>query len=57
MVVQPAERFGLPNAHGILVETTDTGQEWRAWRRLPNGWVLGIGGREASRFRAIAMTS
>ncbi|MCD2441412.1 hypothetical protein LQ757_03870 [Agromyces sp. SYSU K20354] len=49
MVIQPASRWGLPDAHGIVVEVTDDHQNWRAWRRLPSGWVLGVGGRDGSR--------
>lgn len=44
LVLQPADRFGLPHAHGVRVETTADGQAWRAWRRMPSGWHLGIGG-------------
>lgn len=43
MVISPASRWGLPNEHGIVVETTSDKKKWRAWRRLPSGWVLGIG--------------
>lgn len=46
MVLQPADKWGLPNDHGIAVETTPDGQKWRAWRRMPSGWHLGIGGRD-----------
>lgn len=46
MVLQPVDRYDLPTEHGIVVETTSDGQKWRAWRRLPNGWHLGIGGRD-----------
>lgn len=42
-VISPVEKWGLPNQHGIVVETTDDKKKWRAWRRLPSGWVLGIG--------------
>ncbi|KRE30442.1 hypothetical protein [Agromyces sp. Soil535] len=48
-VIQPAFRYGLPDSHGILVEVTADHQKWRAWRRLPSGWVLGVGGRDGSR--------
>jgi hypothetical protein len=49
MVLQPLARYGLSDSHGIRVEVTDDMQAWRAWRRLPSGWVLGIGGRSGSR--------
>lgn len=49
MVIQPASRYELPDSHGILVEATADHQKWRAWRRLPSGWVLGIGGKDGSR--------
>lgn len=45
LVLQPVDRYGLPPEHGVSVETTEDGQKWRAWRRLPSGWHLGIGGR------------
>lgn len=48
-VIQPVDRFALPNTHGVVVETTPDGQAWRAWRRLPSGWVLGIGGKDGTR--------
>lgn len=48
-VILPASRYGLPDSHGILVEVTADHQRWRAWRRLPNGWVLGVGGKDGSR--------
>lgn len=43
MVVSPVSKWGLPAQHGIVVETTRDKKKWRAWRRLPSGWVLGIG--------------
>ncbi|MCK2037097.1 hypothetical protein KZC51_13245 [Microbacterium sp. SSW1-49] len=43
MVISPASKWGLPDQHGIVVETTRDKKKWRAWRRLPSGWVLGIG--------------
>ena len=43
MVVRPASKWDLPLRHGIVVQTTTTQEKWRAWRRLPSGWVLGIG--------------
>lgn len=43
MVVSPASKWGLPDQHGIVVETTGDKKKWRAWRRTPSGWVLGIG--------------
>jgi hypothetical protein len=39
-----ATRYGLPTNHGITVQTSADGQKWRAWRLLPSGWVLGMGG-------------
>jgi hypothetical protein len=45
-VLRPVDRYDLPTDHGITVETTDDGQRWRAWRRMPSGWHLGIGGRD-----------
>lgn len=44
MVVSPVSKWGLPDQHGIVVQTTNDKKKWRAWRRLPSGWVLGIGG-------------
>ncbi|WP_025272271.1 hypothetical protein [Haloglycomyces albus] len=43
MVVNPVSKWGLPTRHGIVVQTTSDKKKWRAWRRLPSGWVLGIG--------------
>lgn len=43
MVVSPASKWDLPLQHGIIVQTTKDQEKWRAWRRLPSGWVLGIG--------------
>ena len=43
MVVSPVSKWDLPAQHGIVVETTNDNKKWRAWRRLPSGWVLGIG--------------
>lgn len=34
----------LPAPHGVSVETSRDQKRWRAWRRLPSGFVLGIGG-------------
>lgn len=48
IVLQPVDRYSLPFGHGITVETTDDGQAWRAWRRMPSGWHLGIGGRDGN---------
>jgi hypothetical protein len=39
-----ADRHGLPEDHGFVTETTKDHQKWRTWRRLPSGWILGIGG-------------
>lgn len=36
--------YSLPEPHGIVVETAMDQKKWRAWRRTPSGWVLGIGG-------------
>lgn len=46
LVLQPVDRYGLAPEHGVHVETTPDGQKWRAWRRMPSGWHLGIGGRD-----------
>lgn len=46
LVLQPVDRYGLPSDHGVHVETTPDGQKWRAWRQMPSGWHLGIGGRD-----------
>lgn len=43
MVLEPLDRYELPQDHGVVVETTPDRKAWRAWRRLPSGWVLGIG--------------
>jgi hypothetical protein len=43
MVVSPVSKWDLPVRHGIVVQTTSDKKNWRAWRRLPSGWVLGIG--------------
>lgn len=43
MVISPVSKWGLPDQHGVIVEVTDDKKKWRAWRRLPSGWVLGIG--------------
>lgn len=43
MMLRPLSRYDLPDDHGVVVETTANRQKWRAWRRLPSGWVLGIG--------------
>ncbi|WP_146120068.1 hypothetical protein [Leucobacter massiliensis] len=45
LIIQPTARFELPPNHGIHVEVTDDRKVWRAWRRLPSGWILGIGGQ------------
>lgn len=45
LVLQPVDQYGLPPEHGVTVETTSDGQKWRAWRRMPSGWHLAIGGR------------
>lgn len=37
-------KMALPEPHGIVLDTDATRARWRAWRRLPNGWVLAIGG-------------
>ncbi|TCU86064.1 hypothetical protein EDF48_103369 [Curtobacterium sp. PhB191] len=39
-----ALKHGLPAEHGITVQTAPDAQRWRAWRVLPSGWVLAIGG-------------
>ncbi|MEV7527670.1 hypothetical protein [Agrococcus sediminis] len=43
MVLSGPSLHGLPRDHGVSVETTADGKRWRAWRRMPSGWVLGIG--------------
>jgi hypothetical protein len=43
-IIVDATRYGLAEHHGFVVETTADGQKWRAWRRLPSGWILGMGG-------------
>lgn len=43
-IMVDARRHGLPENHGFVTETTKDRKKWRAWRRLPSGWVLGIGG-------------
>ncbi|MBS1674579.1 MAG: hypothetical protein JSS74_11525 [Actinobacteria bacterium] len=43
-----AEEHGLPAEHGVMVEVSNDGQVWRAWRQTPGGAVLGAGGRERS---------
>lgn len=48
LVIQPADLYELPTEHGIVVEITADGQRWRAWRRMPSGWHLGIGGRDGA---------
>lgn len=50
MVLNPLDRWPLPRDHGIVVETTPDGKIWRAYRVLPSGWVLGIGGDSRSYF-------
>jgi len=42
--VEP-QSFGLPTEPPFVVETTGDGQRWRGWRRMPSGWVLGVGGK------------
>lgn len=44
MVLIPLDRWPLPEDHGIVVETTPDRKIWRAYRVLPSGWVLGVGG-------------
>jgi hypothetical protein len=38
----------LPRSHGIVCQTTPDHRLWRAWRVLPNGWVLGVGATDRS---------
>jgi hypothetical protein len=38
----------LPEPHSIVLDTDESRTRWRGWRRLPNGWVLGIGGTTRS---------
>ena len=45
-LIVDADRHGLPSDHGVVVETAERGQVWRAWRRTPGGAVLGTGGAE-----------
>ncbi|MBO3664066.1 hypothetical protein [Microbacterium stercoris] len=42
-ILRPLSRYGLPDDHGVIVETTPDRTRWRGWRILPSGWVLGIG--------------
>jgi len=42
-MLRPLSRYGLPDDHGLIVETTPDRTRWRGWRILPSGWVLGIG--------------
>lgn len=39
-----SHRKALPKNHGFIVQTTKDRKKWRAWRVLPNGQVLGVGG-------------
>lgn len=43
-IMVDAKKHGLPDRHGFTVESTPDRQRWRAWRKLPSGWVLGMGG-------------
>jgi len=43
-IIVDAPKHGLPEQHGITVQTNPDGQIWRAWRVLPSGWILGMGG-------------
>lgn len=45
-LIVDAERHGLPSDHGFIVEVSEGGQVWRAWRGTPGGAVLGTGGAE-----------
>lgn len=46
LTLSPLSDFGLPEDHRIVVQITPDRQQWRAWRQLPNGWFLGVGGRD-----------
>lgn len=48
VMLRPVSKYGLPDEHGIVVETTPDKGKWRAWRRMPNGSILGVG--SAGRF-------
>lgn len=43
-IIVDASKHGLPADHGITVQAAPDDQRWRAWRVLPSGWVLAIGG-------------
>jgi hypothetical protein len=45
-LIVDANRHDLSSDHGFVVETTEHGHVWRAWRRTPGGAVLGTGGAE-----------
>lgn len=45
-IIVDAEKHGLPEQHGFVVEVSEAGQVWRSWRVTPGGAVLGVGGRE-----------
>lgn len=45
-IIVDAEKHGLPELHGFVVEVSDAGQVWRSWRVTPGGAVLGVGGHE-----------
>lgn len=47
-MLNAAHKKELPDAHGITLETNRDRTKWRAWRELPNGWVLGIGSTKRS---------
>lgn len=36
------ERDGLPADHGVVMQVSDDGQCWWAWRQTITGWCLGI---------------
>ncbi len=42
-IFQPGHTRGLPDDHGIVMEVSDDGQRWFAWRRTITGWVFAIG--------------
>jgi hypothetical protein len=43
-------RYELPSDHGLTVQVTSGGQQWRCWRLLPSGWYLGMGGENDHRW-------
>ena len=45
LMMLPSSWTGLPEKHQVVVEVQSDPQIWRAWRTLPSGWVLGIGGK------------